>query len=37
MSAMANVILAAVGVVVLVLYVMKRRARLRADEGHDNY
>jgi hypothetical protein len=34
---MSTAILAALGVVTLVLYVLKRRARLRAEEGNDNY
>ena len=34
---MSTVILVALGAVTLVLYVMKRRARLRAEEGTDNY
>ena len=34
---MSTVILAAIGAVTLVLYILKRRARLRAEEGNDNY
>jgi hypothetical protein len=34
---MSNIILAAIGAVTLVLYILKRRARLRAEEGNDNY
>jgi|RhiMethySRZTD1v2_1073278.scaffolds.fasta_scaffold887183_2 hypothetical protein len=34
---MSTVILAALGAVCLVLYVLKRRARLRAEEGNDTY
>ena len=34
---MSTVILAALGAVALVLYVLKRRARLRAEEGNNNY
>jgi hypothetical protein len=34
---MSTVILSVVGIVTLVLYLMKRRARLRAEEGSDNY
>ena len=34
---MSTVILTVLGAVTLVLYVLKRRARLRAEEGHDNY
>jgi hypothetical protein len=34
---MTNVVLAVLGVVTLVLYLLKRRARLRAEEGSDNY
>jgi len=34
---MSTVILSIVGVVTLVLYLLKRRARLRAEEGNDNY
>ena len=34
---MSTVILSILGVVTLVLYVLKRRARLRAEEGSDNY
>ena len=34
---MSTVILAVLGAVTLVLYMLKRRARLRADEGNDNY
>jgi hypothetical protein len=30
---MSTIILAAIGIVTLVLYVFKRRARLRAEEG----
>lgn len=33
---MTNIILSIVGVVCLVLYVLRRRARLQAEEG-DNY
>jgi hypothetical protein len=33
---MINVMLAVLGVITLVLYVFKRRARLRAEE-HDSY
>ena len=34
---MSTVILAGLGVVTLVLYLMKRRARLRAEETNENY
>ena len=34
---MSTVILVALGAVTLVLYILKRRARLRAEEGSDNY
>jgi len=34
---MSTVIRAALGAVALVLYVLMRRARLRAEEGNDNY
>jgi hypothetical protein len=34
---MSTIILAAIGAVTLVLYILKRRARLRAEEGSDNY
>lgn len=34
---MSTVILSVLGVVTLVLYVWKRRARLRAEEANDNY
>jgi hypothetical protein len=34
---MSTVILVALGAVTLVLYMLKRRARLRAEEGNDNY
>jgi hypothetical protein len=34
---MSTVILAVLGAVTLVLYVLKRRARLRAEEGNDNF
>jgi hypothetical protein len=34
---MSTAILAVLGVVTLVLYMLKRRARLRAEEGNDNY
>ena len=34
---MSTVIAAALGAVTLVLYLLKRRARLRAEEGNDNY
>jgi hypothetical protein len=34
---MSNIILAVIGAVTLVLYILKRRARLRAEEGNDNY
>jgi hypothetical protein len=34
---MSTIILAAIGAVTLVLYLLKRRARLRAEEGNDNY
>ena len=34
---MSTVILSVLGVVTLVLYLLKRRARLRAEEGSDNY
>ena len=34
---MSTVILAVLGAVTLVLYVLRRRARLRAEEGSDNY
>lgn len=34
---MSTVILAILGAITLVLYVLKRRARLRAEEGNDNY
>jgi hypothetical protein len=34
---MSTLILAAIGAVTLVLYILKRRARLRAEEGSDNY
>lgn len=35
MSATANIILGAIGVVALILYVVRRRARLRSEE--DSY
>lgn len=34
---MSTVILAGLGIVTLVLYLMKRRARLRAEETNENY
>jgi|RhiMethySRZTD1v2_1073278.scaffolds.fasta_scaffold00161_17 hypothetical protein len=34
---MTTTILAVVGVVTLVLYMLKRRARLRAEDGDSNY
>ena len=34
---MTTVILAVLGAVTLVAYILKRRARLRAEEGNDNY
>jgi hypothetical protein len=34
---MSTVILAVLGAVTLVLSIRKRRARLRAEEGNDNY
>jgi hypothetical protein len=34
---MSTVILSVVGIVTLLLYLLKRRARLRAEEGSDNY
>ena len=34
---MSTTILAVLGIVTLVLYLMKRRARLRAEESNDNY
>jgi hypothetical protein len=34
---MSTIILIAVGAVTFVLYILKRRARLRAEEGSDNY
>ena len=34
---MSTVILVAFGAVTLVLYALKRRARMRAEEGADNY
>ena len=34
---MSTIILIAVGAVCFVLYMLKRRARLRAEEGSDNY
>jgi len=34
---MTTIILAVLGAVTLVLYVLKRRARLRAEEGNENY
>ena len=34
---MSTIILLALGAVTLVLYVLKRRARLRAEEANDNY
>jgi hypothetical protein len=34
---MSTIILAILGAITLVLYVFKRRARLRAEEGNDNY
>jgi hypothetical protein len=34
---MSTAILAILGAVTLVLYLLKRRARLRAEEGNDNY
>jgi hypothetical protein len=34
---MSTVILAVLGAVTLVLYMLKRRARMRAEEGNDNY
>ena len=34
---MSTAVLSVIGVVTLVLYVLKRRARLRAEEGNDNY
>jgi hypothetical protein len=34
---MSTIILAVLGAVTLVLYILKRRARLRAEEGSDNY
>jgi len=36
MSAMGNVILAILGAITLALYIMRRRARLRAEDG-DNF
>ena len=34
---MSTVILTVLGAVTLVLYVLKRRARMRAEEGNDTY
>lgn len=34
---MSTVILIALGAVTFALYALKRRARLRAEEGNDNY
>jgi hypothetical protein len=34
---MSTIILAVLGAVTLVLYMLKRRARMRAEEGNDNY
>lgn len=34
---MSTAILSVLGVVTLVLYVLRRRARLRAEENADNY
>ena len=34
---MSTVILAVLGAVALVLYMLKRRARMRAEEGNDTY
>jgi hypothetical protein len=34
---MSTLILAVIGAVTLVAYILKRRARLRAEEGSDNY
>ena len=34
---MSTAILAILGAVCLVLYMLKRRARMRAEEGNDNY
>ena len=34
---MSTLILAVLGVVTLVLYMLKRRARMRAEEGNDTY
>jgi hypothetical protein len=34
---MSTAILAVLGAVALVLYMLKRRARLRAEEGNDTY
>jgi hypothetical protein len=34
---MSTVILAVLGAVTLVLYMLKRRARMRAEEGNDTY
>ena len=34
---MSTAILAVLGAVALVLYMLKRRARMRAEEGNDNY
>jgi hypothetical protein len=34
---MSTVILSVVGILALALYLLKRRARLRAEEGSDNY
>jgi hypothetical protein len=34
---MSTAILAVLGAVTLVLYMLKRRARMRAEEGNDNY
>jgi tight adherence protein C len=36
-NTMSTIILAVLGAVTLVLYILKRRARLRAEEGNDNY
>lgn len=34
---MSTAILAVLGAVALVLYMLKRRARMRAEEGNDTY